>query len=367
MLYILHLEPLAERYTEQWYRWFGRDLRLAGIPFRFIEGDQLTTTVESGVVLDVEGTNYWKFSQLMRVCELFKNGEVKDDDVFFTMDLWHPGLESIPYMATLEGIEVSLYGFLHAGSYTNEDFASPMAPWAQFHEVGWAAQCDGVFVGSHYHAQRFHALRLNGTSAKVNIYETGNPFDTREIMEMGSPRSPVEQRERIIIYPHRFDHEKRPGVFMDMMETLWEERQDFTVWFTTSRETFRSNRPELLEQLNRASFDYEIKAGLTKREYYQAMAQARLFVSTTIEENFGYCLAEAIALGCAVAVPDNYSHPELLDHDRIFLFDTPETALWLINKQLDEPVCPALSCVGKYDSSIGEMLGIMTRGDSDGT
>ena len=88
MIFVLPLEPLEERYTEQWYRWFADTLQERDIPYQYVDGEQLTTTVETGVVLDAHGTNYWKMTQMAKVCKLLKSGAVKDGDIFFTMDLF---------------------------------------------------------------------------------------------------------------------------------------------------------------------------------------------------------------------------------------------------------------------------------------
>lgn len=312
-LWLLPIEPLPERYSIQWIEWFREALTARGVHHMFIPGATLTSSVETGTVLDAVGTNYWKATQLRNVCELFHSGDIKDGDKIFAFDVWFPGLEMIPYMATLKGIRVDLYGFLHAGSYTTEDFAEPLSAWAQHSERAWIRACRKVFVGTAYHADAFARRRLQAwPEYKRRLVVTGNPFSCLGIHDLCSSTKPVAQREKIVVYPHRFDREKRPNVFMDIMEALWTERQDFRVVFTTSRPSFRSNDPALLERLKACKFAYEIRANLTKCEYYQTLADSRVFVSTTIEENFGYCLAEAMLLGCTPVVPYAYSHPELL-------------------------------------------------------
>lgn len=359
-IYILHLEPLKERYTEQWYRWFKKELKKLGIKHKFIQGHTLTDIVETGSVLDAEGTNYWKFTQMIEVCRLFKDKKVKPNDVFFTMDLWHPSFEAVPYMATLEKIPIKLYGFLHAGSYTTEDFASPMTPWAKYFEKGWAKMCDGVFVGSKYHKNKFIKLRC-GKEIGKKIFVTGNPFDSEEAIKISKTKiAPVEKRKNIIIFSHRFDIEKRPNVFMSLMEELWEKRKDFKVIITTSRKKFRSNSKKMIRQLNNSKFPFEIKENLSKSQYYQELAKAKVFVSTTIEENFGYCLLEAIIFGCAPVVPNNFAHPEILENDNRFLYDNQKETLEKISKMLDNPI----SCkkyANKYDDSLKEMLKIIIK------
>lgn len=360
IVYILHLEPLKERYTEQWFRWFKNEFKKQGIKFKFIKGQTLTKIVETGSVLDAEGTNYWKFSQMIEVCKLFKEKKIKPNDIFLTMDLWHPSLEAIPYMATLEKIPVNIYGFLHAGSYTTEDFASPMNHWAKYFEKGWAKLCDGVFVGSKYHKNKFIKLRC-GKEIGKKIFVTGNPFDSKEAIAISKTKiTSVEKRENIIVFSHRFDIEKRPNIFMDLMEKLWQERKDFKVVITTSREKFRSNSQKLIKQLKSSKFPYEIKENLSKAQYYQELSRAKVFVSTTIEENFGYCLLEAIIFGCAPIVKNNYAHPEILENDKRFLYEDKNQALEMISKMLDNPI----SCrkyADKYDKSLERMIKIMTK------
>lgn len=367
-LIVLPLEPLPERYTIQWDRWFRQALQRQSIPYTFVDGQTLTSAVETGVVLDAIGTNYWKFTQLTTVCQMFRTGAIKDGDVFFTMDVWHPGLEAIPYMATLTGLQVKVYGFLHAGSYTAGDFAVPMAPWARHFEQGWAAVCDGVFVGTEFHRQDFlqkrfpvgsaeHTLSLPEAAAKVHV--TGNPFDTADVLSAVRRILPPNQRLKVIIFPHRWDREKRPDVFMDMMDKLWERRQDFEVIITTSRPTFHSNDPALIDQLARSKFYHRVLAGLTKEQYYGCLNQARVFVSTAEEENFGYCVVEAATLGCSPVVPNRLSHPEVLNQDPRFLYDTSDEALEKIDRFLDCPIQVPFQYVERYDRSIDRILAMM--------
>jgi glycosyltransferase involved in cell wall biosynthesis len=238
-----------------------------------------------------------------------------------------------------------------------------MAPWAQWHEVGWAAACDGVFVGTLHHKFDFTTKRLRrALELAESIHVTGNPFDSTEVQRLAGTLRPVAERERIVIFPHRWDIEKRPGVFLDLMEKLWARRRDFRVWVTTSRPEFRSNRPELLERLRETTLPIEVHVGLTKVRYYQLLGQARVFVSTTVAENFGYCLLEAMTLGVCPVVPNQFSHPELLRGRQECLYDTKAEALERIDRALDEPQSVPNSFYRWYDESIDRMVEIMRRG-----
>lgn len=368
MLYILDLEPLAERYSIQWRRWFEAELHKRGIGHLFISGDKLTETVETGKVLDAEGTCFWKMRQMANVCEIFKRGWIKTGDKFFTMDLWHPGLECIPYMAQLQGVKIEVYGFLHAGSYITGDFAEPMAPWACNFELGWVTFCSKIFVGSEYHKSQFIKRRFNATPWVMDrrrepfcndyldkFVVTGNPLDTEEI-RTGIYIPPVASRARWIVFPHRWDDEKDPQRFVRLMNRLWEKRQDFKVRITTSRAQDFSSKQK--RQMAEFKCDYLAEYGLTKTAYYQRLAHAKVFVSTAIEETFGYCLAEAVTLGCHPVVEAELSYPELLSGSTGCLYHNDEEAVDLISRALDNSVDWS-HLMMKYDGAIGRILAEM--------
>ena len=352
MLYCLPLEPMHERYTEQWFRWFAEDCHSMQIPCEYIVGNQLDSGVEVGTVLDAAGTNFWKMIQVARVCELFKQRKIRDGDVFFSTDAWHPGFECIPYMVTLYGLDVKCYAFVHAGSYTTEDFAAPMAPWAQWFEKGWYAMCDGWFTGTYYHKDKFIRFR-GGDPDKLHV--TGYPIRLSEM-----PSLNLEPRENVIIFSHRWDKEKRPDRFVKLMCMLWEDRKDFRVVITTSRKEFRSNDPDLLHILDDVPFPYDLKVGISKQEYYQELNKAKVFVSTTIEEGFGYCLVESMAMGVTPVVVYDFSHPEItgpMGH----LFSGDGNGVYFCDLALREPDSPTelRSEVAYYGDSFKRMIRIM--------
>lgn len=359
MLYILPLEPLEERYTIQWYRWFIAELLTRyGLHWKYIEGRKLTESVEVGLVLDAVGTNYWKFTQMQAVCEAFRTGAVHDGDVFFTFDLWHPGLEAIPYMAQLMGIKVKVCGFLHAGSYSTLDFAQPMANWAKHFEAGWYAMCDKIFVGSYYHAHKFFSNRVGGflDAASSRIYALGNPFSSQEILaSLDAQLVPVAQRDNIIVFPHRWDRGKRPELLIQIAADLWKRRKDFKVLITTGRKELTGDDTTSAALLAQQSFSYEVKTGVSKNDFYNLLASAKIVLSTTIEENFGYSVMEAVALGCCPVVPNNCSHPEILQYVDGFMYSDPGRAVDLLNAYLDHPISFVESAV-RYDTVVSQIV-----------
>lgn len=310
----IYLEPLEERYTEQWFRWF-RDADYGTYRYIPIGGEALCDKIKVGAFLDVNSTIHWKAEQVKQVAALFHNNHVKDGDIFFVADMWFP-VELLKYLIQLNGIDAKVYAFLHAGTYTTEDFAAPMANWAKHVEVGWATALDGIFVGSQYHKEAFLNRRLIAAglpwqSISDKIHVTGNPFNSAEVRLKGLYPS---TKENLIIFPNRFDYEKRPNDFLNIATILKDRYPDWAFAICTSRNSMRSSHSwltDLLYALNKhkiVQYNYD----MTKEQYYQMLSRAKVMVSTTIEENFGYCTLEAMALDTIPVVPNRFSHPEIV-------------------------------------------------------
>jgi len=319
-IFRIPLEILPERYTEQWAQWFPNEMERCGFSYNEIPGEPLSSKVETGKVLDASGTMHFKFSQMKRISEMFKKGMVKDKDAFFIDDIQFPGVWAIKYMAHMYGIKVFLFGYLHASSYTSEDFAEPMSPFMKSIEKSWIFTYDKIFVGTNYHKSSFIEKRFPAAykrQAKKMLYVSGGPWNvwTVQMLTYKSPLFEQGKRNRII-FSSRFDIEKRPNVFLKLADFMYNilGMKDIEFLITTSRNKLTDDK-NLLNMLDRAYNKIptlEVMMGIDKQSYYAHLSQSKLMVSTTIEENFGYCVVESLSLNTPVLVPNNYSHPEIL-------------------------------------------------------
>lgn len=325
-IYYLPIEPLPERYTESWYRNF---------PVAFnticdvvtIDGETLTDHVETGTFLDINSTSYYKSSQLQKIARLFYEKKINDGDIFFVADIEFWGIESIKILAQLQNIHIKLVGFCHAASYTIEDFMEPTAPYHQYIEVAWFNVFDLIFVGSHYHKQQIIQKRLVPIMTDLNamgeiikkIIVTGNPMFYEDYAEIHQLHC---TKKKQIILSNRFDWEKRPNISLDFAYIIKKSFPDINIIVTTSRPTFKSNRQWLVNYARILEQEGIIKIyeNCSKNEYHQHLAESRIFLSNTIEENFGYCLVEAIHFNTYPVVPFKFSHSEILCHNDMFLF-----------------------------------------------
>ncbi len=274
MIFSVPIEPLQERYTEQWFRWFPDAFKELDAEFQTIEGDQLTTSIETGKVLDVYGTHFYKFSQLQKLVRMIQKRMIANHDTIFFHDLWFPGIECLAYIRQMTGLRFKIAGILHAGTWDAHDFTYPMRPWAKHIEQGWLNIFDQVFVGSHFH--RDLICEANEVTCPVRV--TGLPFNYKEVQR-------PQEKENIIVFPHRLDKEKCPEKFDRLVEAL---------------------EPTLKQLGWRAMKTKDVCQ--TKEEYYQLLGRAKIAVSFAEQETFGFAMLEAVANGCTPVVPARLSY-----------------------------------------------------------
>lgn len=369
----LYLEPLEERYTEQWMRWFKEEfmkerIEHFQIPYGRIP-EALCKEIKLGAFLDVNSTMDWKARQVEHIARLFHRCEIRDGDVFFIPDLWFP-VEMLVYMIRLNRIKASIFAFLHAGSYTREDFIEPLADWARYMEAGWVRAVDGVFVGTEYHKKSFISRRMeplmdDWRRVASKIHVTGNPFNHEEVIRRAGG-IPARKKNQII-YPNRFDYEKRPNIFLDIAKIIRANNEDWAFLLTTSRPYLRSCHPWLEEYAKALEKEgtVVIKAGLTKDQYYKELAESKIMVSTSIEENFGYCAVEAIAVDTVPLVPDDYSYPELVPHPSMRYKDysglLDKLLWWMAELEKEKGYNFETLDKRRFDGSIDKMIEIMRK------
>lgn len=325
-LFILPLESVAGRYTKQWRDNIPGEFINAGFDVEVIDGEQLTDFVGTGTFLDIHTTIHYKNNQIQQVAKLFSTGQVKDGDSFYLFDLeFWGGVESIRLLAQMNKLDVNIYAFCHAASYTTEDAFAVAAYHQKYTELGWIAACDKVFVGTEYHKNAIIERRINPLASASDRQElcdkivvTGNPIFASDYK---LPVMPVKKKQ--IILPNRFDWEKRPNISLGIAYILKKEIPDLEIVVTTSHPKFKSNR-EWLTTLARgmeADGIITIQENLTKEEYHTIMAESMIMMSNSIEENFGICIIEAMVYGTYPLLPHGLSHTELTRGFDAFLYD----------------------------------------------
>ena len=322
-VYILPIQPLEERYTEQWYRWFPEEFVRQGVDPVIIDGQALTQGIEVGTFLDINSTLFYQASQLQAIAALFHSKVIEDGDVFFVADIEFWGIDSIRYLATLNKIDIKMYVFAHAGSYTKEDFFSPCASFARHYEEAWGKIFDKIFVGSLYHKEQLVKLR---DISPEKIIVTGNPYDFNDNV---LPKSYDCVKEDIVVHTNRPDPEKRPDHTLSLFQYLRKHHPSWRFQLLTGRQQWGTGNTRDRALAMQKEGILEIYEGLEKEEYIDLLSTAQVMTGNSIEENFGYCILEACLVNTIPILPNHCSHPELVGGDTGCLFDQdyaiPET------------------------------------------
>lgn len=328
MFYIVPIEPLEERYSTQWHRWFEDAMPDA----YFLWGEALTNKIKHGAFLDVISTNHYKARQIQRICAMIQDGKIKSGDTLLFHDMWFPGLEALAYIRDGMELDIKIYGCLHAGTYDHWDFLSQkgMEKWGARLEEAWFALVDGVFVATHYH--RKLVCRSRAIDPK-KIHVTGFPIVPQ--------RGCVATKKHQVVFPHRLDPEKQPEHFAQLTAYY----PDNDVAFVRTKDLAK-----------------------TKAEYYQLLAHSKVAVSYALQETWGIAMQEAIFAYCIPIVPARLSYAEM--YAPALQYEKESQVPKMVRRALDgdglllraaEQTRLRLEQCGRY--AIGNMKRIMNYGD----
>jgi len=293
-LYIVTLEPLESRYTKQWYSYWKKEFSKE-FDVEYIDGKDSNGKIEKGRFLDINKTNIWKAQQVESISNMFRQDYIKKGDIFIFADGWHFGITALKYMSQLNNIPIKIYGYWHSGTYDNFDFITQagLREWASHNELGWMKACDGHFVATKYHkniiCKYFSKEKLDN-----KIHVVGFPMDWEKEQKKLKIVN-TDTKKNIIVFPHRLDIEKQPGVFYSLKNSLPEYK------FITT-----------------------IDKNLSKEKYYRLLSTAKAVFSASEQETFGIGTVEAMLLGCVPIVPNQLAYKEL--YDDMFKYNDTKTA-----------------------------------------
>ena len=126
-----------------------------------------------------------------------------------------------------------------------------------------------------------------------------------------------EKEEVHIVWPHRWEHDKDPEAFFRVIFKLLEEELDFKVsvigqTYDQLPEVFAEARQKLEGRIATWGFKAD------KEEFYSALSECNVVVSTAQHETYGVAMLEAAALGCYPLVPRRLVYPELYPEECIY-------------------------------------------------
>lgn len=365
------LEPYKERYTVQLSAkdgWLESNWKKAGLQVIRIEGQSLFDEhdIKTGQVLDAHGRGYWACSQIMEIVKLHQQGLLNPEtDAIYFDDFWHPGISALPYLFHQTNCHIPAYAMLHAQSVDIHDFTYEMRHWMRHFEKGIASFLSGIFVTS---TCLYDLCLYAGVGTKENIFFGGLPYNSTEVKKLYFPNI-LPKKKKQVIYSSRWDKEKCPGFFLDVIEHVHVLRPDISFVITTSSEKVRSNDNSLVVMLDRflanspAASCLDVRVNQTKQQYYHNLLESKIQFNCADQDFVSWTLLEATTCNCRPVYPNFLSFPEALQYKYELMYNKNdvESAVQKIIDHIDEEPKDWSWVYKPFDKSWERMLAVMER------
>jgi len=308
-LIYLPLEPYIERYTYLMSKrngWAENHFQRNDLTYLRIEGEETSGKINSGSVVDAYSRSRWAMEQTKKVINLIESGEIKDGDVIYTEDFWHPGIESLFYIRDITKVDFKVGCFMHAQSIDESDFTYPMRHWIGDIEKGYSNGYDYIFVTSSI----LKDIAIEAGWNKDRIFLTGLPYNLNEV-EKRYQEFLTLKKEPFVLFSSRFDLEKNPHFFMDLVEGC----PEINFKLVKPRKHL-SNSQEVnqrAERLDTTLSNFEIVDTSSKEKYYNLLARADVQFNCAIQDWVSWTLLEAVTFGCKPLYPTWKDFPYELD------------------------------------------------------
>jgi hypothetical protein len=274
---------------------------------------------------------------------MMKEGEVTNEDVIYFEDMFQPGIESLPYIMDQIPRDKRPRVFVRclAQSIDPDDFVHVwgMAKWMGLYEQMVNEFVDGVLASNE---EMVAHMRIAGWTAPIyNIsgLAFGKDEVRRRVLDSGENIKPFSERNMRVAFSARWDQEKQPDFYMDLIDAWHERNPDSGVEFAVfSGSVLRSNNKSYMERTKQmqAEGKLTIHENLNKTHYYLLLNDTRVLFNCALQDWVSNTVSEADALGCNVLYPAYRSFPETFanDYERLYVPWSLEDAMQKLHKLL---------------------------------
>jgi len=365
-IFYMGLEPYEGRYTLQLTDWTERVYKKRGIDYVIVPGTTIDNSkaIVTGQVLDAHGRSYFGMSQMMNLVRMMKSGEITSNDAIFFEDMFQPGMESLPYIIQQSPEQYRPKIFLRclAQAIDPDDFVHVwgMSKWMSLYEE-MCNEIPNVHILATNEEMVAHMRIANWRAPIYNI--SGLSFGKQEVLSRVKSIKPFDQRTNRVCFAARFDQEKQPDFYMDLIQRV--RRQDNSIEFAVfSGGPLRSNNEKYLTRAREleSKGDLKIYENLKKDQYYELLADSRVLFNCALQDWVSNTVSEADTLGCNVLFPAYRSFPETFanDRDRLYIPWSQEDAYQKLNILLMRPHANIGKLSDWTDGTIDRMIDIMT-------
>jgi glycosyltransferase involved in cell wall biosynthesis len=365
-LFYMGLEPYKARYTLQLQDWNEAVFKRRGIDYVIVPGETLSNdqAIVTGQVLDAHGRTYFGMSQLMNLVRMMKAGEVTNEDVVYFEDMFQPGIESLPYIMDQvpDTMRPRIAVRCLAQSIDPDDFVHVwgMQDWMAAYEKMVDKFADIVLASNEEMAMH---MKVAGWQAPIyNI--SGLAFGKDEVQGRVANIKPFNERKKRVVFSARWDQEKQPDFYMDLIEEYHRRNPSTDVEFCIcAGGKLKSNNHSYMErtrQLEEVGV-LTIHQDLEKNDYYNIVNESRVVFNCALQDWVSNTVSEADALGCNVLYPAYRSFPETFanDHTRLYVPWSIDDAISKLEVLLNEPSSRIGMISDWTDSTIDRIVDIL--------
>ena len=153
-------------------------------------------------------------------------------------------------------------------------------------------------------------FRPNISEIKEKILEKSKIMYFPVMIPKFCQRQRDAQKPLHILWPHRWEHDKNPEAFFNVLFQLQDEKESFKL--SILGENFQEIPPIFQTAKEKLSKEIVHFGWLERKEdYFKILAEADVVISTSNHEYFGVAMIEAAASGCLPLVPNRLVYPEL--------------------------------------------------------
>ena len=346
-LYYMGLEPYKARYTLQLQDWNTTVFDRRGIDYVIVEGNTLDTdkSIVTGQVLDAHGRTYFSMTQIANLVRMMKQGEITSEDVIYFEDMFTPGIESLPYI--LKQIDAAhrprIFVRCLAQSIDPDDFVHV---WNMQEFMGHYEKMVDSFVDGVLATNEEMVMHMKIAGWKAPIYNiSGLAFGKSEVQNRVASIKPFRERKYRVVFSARWDQEKQPDFYMDLIEQWYKENPNHPIssieFCVCSGGKLKSNSDSYMQRTRdlQSRGLLTIYEDLEKNDYYNIVNDSRVVFNCALQDWVSNTVSEADSLGCNVLYPAYRSFPETFanDPDRLYIPWSLDNAIGKLRRLLQEP------------------------------
>ena len=361
------LEKYEGRYTLQLQEWNEQVFKRRGIDYVVIDGETLdnSKSIVTGQVLDAHGRSYFSLTQMANLVKMLKQGEFTSEDVLYFEDMYTPGIESLPYIFDQIPKEYRPRIAVRclAQSIDPDDFVHVwgMSKWMGLYEKMVDSFADITLASNEEMAMH---MKVAGWESPIyNI--SGLAFGKAEVRSrVAGDLKPFEDRAMRVGFAARWDQEKQPDFYMDLIEA-WNDnfhlpKVEFCIF---SGGKLKSNNDSYMSRTRdlQARGLLTVHEDLEKNDYYALLNDTRVLFNCALQDWVSNTVSEADTLGSNVLYPAYRSFPETFsnDHTRLYIPWSIEDALNKLEVLLEAP-SPLMGSISAWnDGTVDRICNII--------